>query len=105
MHRNENMGDYIKEVTGYNKLNPPPKVSVDSHLRNAKRKLRVNDTLAAILGMSGILIAYYENEDFYNEESSGQPKERNTSTDLGNSARAINMVVTLALCICVVLHY
>jgi hypothetical protein len=71
VNRNENMGDYVKEVTGYNKLNPPPKVSVDSNIRNAKRKLRVNDTLAAILAMAGILIAYYENEDFYAETSNG----------------------------------
>lgn len=105
INKNDNQGDYIKEVTGYNKLNPPPKVSVDSNLRNAKRKLRANDTLAAILAIAGILLAYYENEDFYKTESNGESKERNESTDFGNAMRALNMLITIILCVCIVLHY
>jgi hypothetical protein len=67
--------------------------------------LKYIDTLAAIAGISGIAIAYYENEDFYSTSSSDGAKERNESTDYGNALRGINMLVTLILEIFIILHY
>ena len=70
------------------------------------------DTLAAAVATAGVIIALYENEDFYEEEtekdSDGETKttkDRNESTDTGNALRIANMALTLILLIMIGIRY
>lgn len=94
------------------KVNTPNSASIHNKhhaklraYRPPRVTLKYIDTLAAVAGMSGLIIAYYENEDFYSTESRDGTKERNESTDYGNALRGINLLVTLILEIFIILHY
>lgn len=70
------------------------------------------DTLAAAVAVAGVVIALYENEDFYEEEtetdSDGETKttkDRNESTDTGNALRFANIGLTIVLLIMIFTRY
>jgi hypothetical protein len=67
-----------------------------------RRKLKVNDTVALVLGALGTLLAFYEAEDFYSKDGG---KERNTSSAQGTSMRCLVMISSLFLAVCSARHY
>jgi hypothetical protein len=84
---------------------------IKSKYSSLKRRLKIADTIAATIAVAGIIIAYVENEDFYDEETEKEngetktTKDRNESTDAGNALRGLNMFLTAILLIMLVVRY
>lgn len=77
-------------------------------IKDPKTQIRINDTIAAGLAVVNLIVAYYENEDFYSTESGSNgetTKKRNESSDAGTAMRFINMLITGVLLLFIVLHY
>jgi hypothetical protein len=74
-----------------------------------RKKLKIVDSVSALLAVTSLIIAYSENNNFYKDSSddpeASESKKRNESTDTGNSLRGVNMLVVTFLLLTICLHY
>jgi len=69
-------------------------------IRVLKRLLKINDTLAAILGIIGVLLAVIEYEDFYDDTH----KPRYTSTETCTLLRSFVSITTAIIIVLLIIH-
>ena len=92
---------------------------IDSQQKNMRmqmvKKMKINDTISALLALLGIVLAYFENEAFYGDVSypiddNGNVIKLVTSvqyieTTYNTTLRVINGLSSIFLCITIFFHY
>lgn len=90
---------------------------IDSHQKTLRiqlaRKMKINDSISAILALIGIVLAYFEYESFYGEIKNPNEddvtlreyKDQYEEKDYNRLLRSVIGVSSVFLCITIIIHY